>query len=120
MASELDKLRRRVQALEGFVLSRQLPAVESGSERSISRVIVGMEHYFRTLVEDPPVKTSALKISKNSELGSIMDEKIQTATILTGGTPSTDAWWKSVLESKQSKRLDKWRTLSSTGNGERR
>ena len=100
MATELNDLRSRVQALEDFVLNTKLPVAESGAERSISRVIIDMENYVRTLVEDPPVKVSGLKISMNSELGAIMDEKLTTAMSFTKGTPSTLAWWKSVLGSK--------------------
>ena len=37
----------------------------------------------RALVEDPPIKTSGLKTSINSEFVAVMDEKIKTAVSLT-------------------------------------
>ena len=99
-AEQVNERRNRVQALEDFVHQRKLPEAESGGERSISRVIIDMQSYVRTLVEDPPISTSGLKISMNSELGAIMDEKPKTAVSLTKAIPSKDTWWKSVLESK--------------------
>ena len=89
-----------MHALEDFVRQTKLPVAESGAERSISRVIIDMENYVRTSVEDPPLSTSGLHISMNSELGAIMDEKLKTAMSLTEATPSKDTWWISVLESK--------------------
>lgn len=65
----------------------------------MSREIIDMENYVRTLVEDPPISTSGLKISVNSELGAIMDEKLKTAVSLIKATPGNDTWSKSALES---------------------
>ena len=77
MAAELNELRNRLQAIEEFVINTRLPVEETGAERSISRVIIDMESYVRTLVDDPPVRTSGLKHSMNVELSAIMDEKIR-------------------------------------------
>ena len=102
MATELNEIRSRLQALEEFVINTKLPVAESGAERSISRVIVDMENYVRTLVADPPIQRSSFAISMNSELGAIMDEKLKTALNMTqsNSSNSNNNWWKSVLESK--------------------
>ena len=65
MATELNELRFWVQALDDFVRNTKLPVAESGAQRSISRVVNDMENYVRTLVDDPPIKASGLKISSN-------------------------------------------------------
>ena len=63
-------------------------------------VLDDMENYVRTLVDGPPIKASGLKYSMSPELCELTREGIKTAMNLSKGTPNTDAWWKSVLESK--------------------
>ena len=59
-----------------------------------------METYVGTLVADPPVKASELRISINSEFSAMIDEKLKTAVSWNTMTPKNDTLWKSVLESK--------------------
>ena len=68
MANELSELRNRVQALEDSLLNTKVPEVQSGAERSVSRLMVDMENCVRTLFDDTPINTSGLQISMNSEL----------------------------------------------------
>ena len=120
MAVKLNELRSRVQDLEDCVLNTKLTVAESSAEGGISRVIIDMENHVRTLVDDPPIKTSDLMISMSSELGSLMDEKQITAMGLTKGTPSKDAWRKSVLWSKAIQEIGQLWILNSTDSGSRR
>ena len=99
MANELNELRNRLQALEDFVLNTKLPVPESAAERSIWRLIIDMEHYVRTLFDDPPINASRLNISMKSELDELVDERIKMAMSLTKGIPSTNASCKCVLRS---------------------
>ena len=99
-AEQVNEVRNTVQAFEESIRQTQLPVAESGAERSISRVVIDMEHYVRTWVEDPPISKSGLNISMPSELGAIIDERLKTAMSLIKATPSNDTWWKSILESK--------------------
>ena len=57
-AEQVGELRSSVKAFADFVLSSKLPQAESGADRSISRVIVDIENYIRSLVEDPPNEAS--------------------------------------------------------------
>ena len=68
MATVLNEIRSRLQDLEESVINTTLPVAESGAERSISRVIIDMENYLRTLVADPSIQRSSLTISMNQNL----------------------------------------------------
>ena len=107
-AEHVNDLRNREQALKEFVRQTQLPVAESGADRSISRVIIDMENYVRTLVEDLPISTSGLKISMNSELGAIMDAKLKTAMSLIKQLQATIPGGNLHSSQKQYKRLDQW------------
>ena len=87
---QINDLRIRVQALEDVVRQIKLPVAESGAERSISRVFIDMENYVRTLFNDPPIRTFGIKLSMDSKLGAIMDEKLKTAISLATATPRND------------------------------
>ena len=65
---QINELINRVKALKDFAISDRLPVMESGTERSISQVIVDMENYVRTLVVDPPVKTLEFRLSRTQNL----------------------------------------------------
>ena len=95
-AEQLSDIFARLLAIEGFAKSIRLP-----NDCTIGKAIIDIEAYVKTLVDDPRIHVSGFRTSMNSELGTIMDEKIKTAMNTSKeGIRGTDSWWQSVLESK--------------------
>ena len=95
-AEQLSEVFARLQVIEGFANSNRLL-----NDRTIGKAIIGIEAYVKTRVDDPQIQASGLRTSMNSELGTIMDEKIKTAMNMSkGGIRGTDLWWESILQSK--------------------
>ena len=67
-AEQIGELFARLKAIEEFVQSNKLPPSPTG-ERSIAKAIVDMEIFVKTLIDDPPLKTSELRTSMFTELG---------------------------------------------------
>ena len=75
---QVGEIVARLKAIEDFIGSNRLPPSPTG-ERSIAKAIVDMEIYVKTLIDDPPFRTSELRTSMFSEFGVLIDEKIKTA-----------------------------------------
>ena len=73
----------RLSVFEAFAASNRIPEPRDGQpDRSLAKAIVDMEIY----VDDPPIKQAAFKGVMNSELSTLMDEKLKTAMNLTKGS----------------------------------
>ena len=108
MASAVEEITARVDALEAFVQSNRVPGAQGSGERNLAKVVLDMEICVSTLISDPPVKwneiNSIIENRIKSEIETLIDIKLRTAMQFSkvgnrdeGGGQS---WYKSVLESK--------------------
>ena len=90
----LQELAQRVASLEAYVMSNQIPDPRDGQPpRNMYKILIDMEAYLKTLIDDPPMQTLTM--------GTIIDEKLKTAMSMQKGNNPDESWFnKSVLESK--------------------